>query len=407
MKHLRMGFLKSEMPRTRRVCGPMIDAIASQGSGVVGPTYHDMRGWILKNMVQEVRGDVDQCMGTLDFLTLKRMVSVKHNLQSMVASDEWMECMYSKNEEGCPTLDDISNPLFWSMCSVITQLTDPLLRLRRIVSCKKTPGMGYVYAGVYRAKEAIKKELVDKKNYMVYWNIIDRRWGQLHRHPLHMAGFYLNPKFFYSTEGDIHYQIRLSVYDCVEKLILDTKIQDKIMRETASYREAAGDFGRKIAIRGRNTLFPAEWWSTYGGACPNMLRFAIRILSQTCSLVRCMPNNIPFQQMHETKNYVEYQRLSDIVFVKYNMRLKQMLMNKEQDNPDPFSYDNIKSVEAWVTEREIHADDVGRSDWMTVEPPLGPEVDDIEALGEGFGDQEIFDGLKDGEDENGENNIQL
>ncbi|PWA61298.1 hAT transposon superfamily [Artemisia annua] len=487
---------------------PMIDAIASQGSGVVGPTYHDMRGWILKNMVQEVRGDVDQCMGTLgktgcsilvdecrsengrtflnfsvycpqglvflrsvdgtnildstqdlfslfkevvqevgvknvlqiitnnearyvevgkeiadnfpaifwtpcatecvdlileDFRELewinsvleqarsisrfiyshslvleydeKRMVSVKHNLQSMVASDEWMEY--------------------------------PLLRLRRIVSCKKTPGMGYVYAGVYRAKEAIKKELVDKKNYMVYWNIIDRRWGQLHRHPLHMAGFYLNPKFFYSTEGDIHYQIRLSVYDCVEKLILDTKIQDKIMRETASYREAAGDFGRKIAIRGRNTLCPAEWWSTYGGACPNMLRFAIRILSQTCSLVRCMPNNIPFQQMHETKNYVEYQRLSDIVFVKYNMRLKQMLMNKEQDNPDPFSYDNIKSVEAWVTEREIHADDVGSSDWMTVEPPLGPQVDDIEALGEGFGDQEIFDGLKDGEDENGENNVQL
>lgn len=64
-------------------------------------------------------------------------------------------------------------------------------------------------------------------------------------------------------------------------------------------------------------------------------------------------------------------------------------MNKEQDNPDPISYDNIKSVEAWVTEREIQADDVGRSDWMTVEPPLGnvmdlgPQVDDIEALGEG------------------------
>nr|GEU97675.1 putative hAT transposon superfamily [Tanacetum cinerariifolium] len=542
---------------------PMIDAIASQGSGVVGPTYHDMRGWILKNMVQEVRSDVDQCMGTLgktgcsvlveecrsengkfflnfsvycpqglmflrsvdgtnildsteglfslfkevveevgaknvlqiitnnearyvevgkqiadnfpaifwtpcamecvdliledfreldwistvleqarsisrfiyshslvlnmmrrytfgvdivvvgptrsstDFLTLKRMVSVKHNLQSMVTSDEWMECTYPKNEEGYPTLDYISNPLFWSMCSVITQLTDPLLRLLRIVSSKKTPGMGYVYAGVYRAKEAIKKELVDKKNYMAYWNIIDRRWGQLHRHPLHSAGFYLNPKFFYSSEGEMHLQIRSSVYDCVERLIPDMTIQDKIIRETTSYHEAAGDFGRKIAKRGRNTLFPAEWWSTYGGACPNMARFAIRILSQTCSLVRCMPNKIPFQQMHETKNYVEYQRLSDIIFVKYNMRLKQMLMNKEQVNPDSFSYDNLKSVEAWVTEREIHADDVGRSDWMTVEPPLGPQVDDIEALGEGFGDPEIFDGLKDGEDENGENNVQL
>lgn len=394
---------------------PMIDAIASQGSGVVGPSYHDLRSWILKNTVQEVRSDVDQCMGSwgksgcsvladewtsdngkmflnfsvycpeglmflksfdvtnivnsiealftvfkevveevgvrnvlqvvtknegcyvevgkqitecfptifwtpcathcvdliledfrelewistileqarsisrfiynhsfvlnmmrrytfgvdivvvgptrasTDFSTLKRMVSVKHNLQSMVTSEEWMECSYSKKEEGYTTLDYISNPSFWSMCAVITHLTNPLLRLMRIVSGKMRPGMGYVYAGVYRAKEAIKKELVDKKDYMVYWNIIDRRWEQLHRHPLHVAGFYLNPKFFYSTEGDIHLKIRSSVYDCVERLIPDTTIQDKIVKETTLYREAAGDFGRKIAVRGRDTLFPGKF----------------------------------------------------------------------------------------------------------------------------------------------------
>nr|GEU84671.1 hAT transposon superfamily [Tanacetum cinerariifolium] len=46
---------------------------------------------------------------------------------------------------------------------------------------------------------------------------------------------------------------------------------------------------------------------------------------------------------------------------------------------------------------------------MTVEPPLdnvmvlGPQVDDIEALGAWFGDQEVLDGLKDSEEENGEN----
>ncbi|KAL4576287.1 hypothetical protein LXL04_012379 [Taraxacum kok-saghyz] len=545
---------------------PMIDAISSQGPGVIGPSYHDLRSWILKNSVQEVKTDVDQIMSTwgksgcsvlidestsetgkmflnfsvycpeglmflksidainiinsteslytlfkeiieeigvrnvlqivtnnkhpyievgkqitdtfptifwtpcathcvdsmlsdfrqlewistileqarsisrfiynhshvlnmmrrytfgldivvvgptpasTDFFTLKRMVNVKHNLQSMVTSEEWMECSYSKKEEGYTTLDYISNPSFWSMCTVITHLTDPLLRLLRIVSGKKRPGMGYVYAGIYRAKEAIKKELVDNKDYMVYWNIIDRRWEQLHRHPLHTAGFYLNPKFFYSTEGDIHLQIRSSVYDCVERLVPDTSIQDKIVKETTSYREGTGDFGRKIAVRGRESLLPAEWWSTYGGACPNLARLAIRILSQTCSLAGCKPNMIPFQQIHETKNYVEHQRLSDIVFVQYNMRLKQMFLNKEEDNnPDPISYENIKSVEAWVTESEMNMDDVGRSDWMTVDPPLGnitvlgPQVDDFEALGEGFDDHEIFIGLKDREDENGEN----
>lgn len=63
--------------------------------------------------------------------------------------------------------------------------------------------------------------------------------------------------------------------------------------------------------------------------------------------------------------------------------------NKEHENLDPISHDNISSVEAWVTEKEIHSDEIDRSDWMTVDPPignvmvLGPEIDDIEALGEG------------------------
>ncbi|KAI3793320.1 hypothetical protein L1987_35937 [Smallanthus sonchifolius] len=215
----------------------------------------------------------------------------------------------------------------------------------------------------------------------------------------------------YDDSKRVNHQIRSSVYDCVERLVPDTTIQDKIVKETTLYREAAGDFGRKIAIRGRDTLFPAEWWSTYGGACPNLVRLAVRILSQTCSLVGCKLNKIPFQHIHETKNYVEHQRLGDIVFVQYNMRLKQMFYNKEQENPDPISYDNINSVEAWINEKEIHSNEIGRSDWMIVDPPignvmiLGPEVDDIEALGEGFGDHEIFDGLKGSGDENGENNV--
>ncbi|GJT86211.1 putative ribonuclease H-like domain-containing protein [Tanacetum coccineum] len=68
------------------------------------------------------------------------------------------------------------------------------------------------------------------------------------------------------------------------------------------------------------------------------------------------------------------------------------------DHPDTMkSYRDLRShmlntgTQAWVTKREIQADDVGRSDWMTVELPLG------------FGDQEVFDGLKDSEEENGEN----
>ncbi|KAI3686853.1 hypothetical protein L1987_80542 [Smallanthus sonchifolius] len=114
-------------------------------------------------------------------------------------------------------------------------------------------------------------------------------------------------------------------------LTLQSKI--KLLKRTTLYREAADDFGRKVAIRGRDNLFPAEWWSTYGGACPNLF------------------------------------------------------YNKEQENPDPISHENINSVKAWVNEKEIYSNE-------------------IESSSAGFEDHEIFDGLKGSGDENGENNVQ-
>lgn len=142
-----------------------------------------------------------------------------------------------------------------AICALIAHLTDPLLRLLRIVSSEKRPGMGYVYAGLYKAKETIKKELMDQKDYFVYWDIMDQRWEQLQHHPLLAAGFYLNPKFFYSTGVDVHH-LKSLLYDCVEKLVPDSNIQDRIVKETISYQNGVGDFGRKMAVRARDTLLP-------------------------------------------------------------------------------------------------------------------------------------------------------
>ncbi|GMN41459.1 hypothetical protein TIFTF001_010689 [Ficus carica] len=95
--------------------------------------------------------------------------------------------------------------------------------------------MGYIYAAMYRAKETIKKELVKKDDYAVYWDIIDHRWEQHRNLPLHAAGFYLNPKNFYGTEGDMHNDILSGMFDCIERLVPDTKVQEKIIKEISSY----------------------------------------------------------------------------------------------------------------------------------------------------------------------------
>lgn len=193
-----------------------------------------------------------------NFTTLKRMVDLKHNLQAMVTSQEWMDCPYSKQTAGLEMLDFISSQEFWSSCDLIVRLTVPLLRVLKIATSEKRPAMGYVYAGIYRAKEAIKKELVKREDYMVYWNIINHRWERLWHHPLHAAGFYLNPKFFYSIQGDMHSEILSGMFDCIERLVPDTRVQDKIIKEINSYKTAAGDFGRKMAVRARDNLLPGK-----------------------------------------------------------------------------------------------------------------------------------------------------
>ncbi|XP_019439457.1 PREDICTED: uncharacterized protein LOC109345111 [Lupinus angustifolius] len=338
-----------------------------------------------------------------NFTSLKRMVDLKHNLQAMVTSHEWMDCPYSKKTAGLEMLDCLSNQTFWSSCEMIVRLTAPLLCVLRIAASEMRPAMGYIYAGMYRAKEAIKKELVKREDYMVYWNIIHHRWERLWFHPLHAAGFFLNPKFFFSIKGDIHNEILSGVFDCIERLVPDTRVQDKIIKEINLYKTAAGDFGRKMAGRARDNLLPSEWWSTYGGGCPNLSRLAIRILSQTCSVVSCKRNRILFEQTMNTRNHIECQHLTDLVFVHYNLRLRQMLMSK-QDFSDPLSFDHVSNVDDWTGAKDLYEEEYSSNE-MALDPAsvntmlLRPLNDEAEELGEGFDDHEIFSCMKDGEDE--------
>ncbi|XP_038690056.1 uncharacterized protein LOC119988891 [Tripterygium wilfordii] len=340
-----------------------------------------------------------------NFTTLKRLVYVKQNLQSMVTSQEWMDCPYSKKPEGLDMLDLISNQNFWSSCMLITRVTNPLLRVLKIVGSKKRPAMGYIYAGMYRAKETIKKEFVKREDYMHYWNIINRWWERLCL-PIHAAGFYFNPKYFYSTEGDMHNEILSRMLDCIERLVPDINIQDKILKELNSYKKAVGDFGRKMAIRARDALHPDEWWSTYGGGCPNLARLAIRILSQTCSSIRFKQNKIHFEQIYGTRNCLERQRLMDLMFVQCNFQLRQMIdKSKQHDSWDPISIDCISLLEDWVMGKDVCLGGYGSVDWPELNTPspnamlLAAENDEFEEIGAGFDDYEILNRTKAGEED--------
>lgn len=70
-------------------------------------------------------------------------------------------------------------------------------------------------------------------------------------------------------------------------------------------------------------LFVDEWWKLFGGDIPVLQKFAIRILSQTASSSGCERNGSVFERIHtKWRNMLEHQRLNDLVFVHYNLRLQ-------------------------------------------------------------------------------------
>ncbi|PKU67558.1 hypothetical protein MA16_Dca024885 [Dendrobium catenatum] len=61
----------------------------------------------------------------------------------------------------------------------------------------------------------------------------------------------------------------------------------------------------------------------FGSSAPNLQKVAIRILSQTSSSSGCERNWSVFEQIHsKRRNHLEHQRLNDLVYVRYNLNLK-------------------------------------------------------------------------------------
>ncbi|XP_022865630.1 uncharacterized protein LOC111385473 [Olea europaea var. sylvestris] len=133
--------------------------------------------------------------------------------------------------------------LLCNLLSTIVQLTEPLVRVLRIVDSDEKPSMGYLYEAIHVAKSEMERRFQRMKNRVApYLQIIQNRWDSQLRKNLHAT------------------------------------------------RQAHGDFGRLSAVADRHRMAPDEWWTCYGCSAPNVQTLAIRVLSQTCSSSSCKRN---------------------------------------------------------------------------------------------------------------------
>ncbi|WJX65243.1 hypothetical protein P8452_49925 [Trifolium repens] len=116
-----------------------------------------------------------------------------------------------------------------------------------------------------------------------------------------------------------------------------------------------GEFGKQLALDSIKHMRPDMWWNTFGHEVPNVKKWAIKILSQTASSSGCERNWSVFERIHTKKrNRLEHQRLNDLVFVHYNLRLKNRVFNKN-GTYDPIDYERIDDIEFWIMEEDTNS----------------------------------------------------
>jgi hypothetical protein len=74
----------------------------------------------------------------------------------------------------------------------------------------------------------------------------------------------------------------------------------KIDLQLESFKDAKGLFGieaTKTAKDKKKKKTSAQWWDSYGDECPELQRFAMRVLSLTCTSSGCERNWSAFEMV--------------------------------------------------------------------------------------------------------------
>ncbi|XP_077245171.1 uncharacterized protein LOC143885085 isoform X2 [Tasmannia lanceolata] len=201
---------------------------------------------------------------TTNFLTLQNIMSLKDYLHQMFTSTTWEQSVFSKQRAGADVTDIVMDPLFWSSCSKILKVTKPLITVLHLADSEERPSMGYIYDAMEKAKRGIIVAFNNKESdYLPFLKVIDHVWEEQLHSPLHAAAYYLNPSIFYNPSFSNNKVIHKGLLDCIETLEPDLSAQEMITKHIVCYEDAIGDFSRRVALRGRESLYPGELSSNF------------------------------------------------------------------------------------------------------------------------------------------------
>ncbi|CAN0922138.1 hypothetical protein LINGRAHAP2_LOCUS32937 [Linum grandiflorum] len=225
------------------------------------------------------------------FLTLSSIGKQRGDLEALMVSEFFRESAFSKTEIGKTAKTTILDETFWDECSFIVELTEPIIRLLRIVDSDEMPALGYVYEGYRRVEKAVMKVCGNSEiRARPYKTILGRRWERNLDRKLIKAAYYLNPRFAYCDDWE---GMTRDVHSCVLDLIECPDFvanEEEALAEKILYDKREKIFARSSAKKTALTQDPCSWWEVYGMYTPILQKIAIRLLSQTASSSGCERN---------------------------------------------------------------------------------------------------------------------
>ena len=160
---------------------------------------------------------------------------------------------YLTKAKGKKALKVVRSEVFWKHVDMVVNFFEPMANVLRRMD-NDVPTMGFFHGLMLEAKKHIAVRFDnDESKYKVAWDIIDKRWDSKLKTPLHLAGYYLNPHYYYPNKSEIEHDgsFRAAVITCICKMIEDEETQDTVIEELNMYQDQQGSFGHEIAIRQR------------------------------------------------------------------------------------------------------------------------------------------------------------
>ncbi len=265
------------------------------------------------------------------FILLSNLVDDKvyGGLRRMFVSDQWCKWKGSKTKKAEEVVSIVFYANFWSNVKMIMTICKPILKVLRLAD-REGATMGLIY----EVTQTMMKEInnmrgIDPLMLEEIKNCCLNRCSMFLT-PLHITGYVLHP-LWTGNGQEITHEMNIGWMTTIMRYANgNDALRSVLIDEFYAYRKQMGDmFHLPMAKEYDKMQNPVKWWEIFGTSTPNLMKLAIRVLSQGISASPCERNWSTFSLIHtKRRNRLSPTHVEKLVYCHTNLRLLKKIKER-------------------------------------------------------------------------------